>query len=108
MQGTGLGEDKLFLGMAEIRVFAKSGKIYAAPNLIYHYVKDHSYAPPDPFVEAVLTTSRPPDPQYFEQLESAELNDLWWDTRVVGNIGQTRQGVRYRWVPGVGDVPDKA
>ena len=45
---------KLTLGSAEIRVHGEGGKIYAAPNLIYHYVVAHQYAPPKEFVDAVL------------------------------------------------------
>ena len=32
------GEKTLKLGSAEIRVFSSEGKIFAAPDLIYHYV----------------------------------------------------------------------
>src|SRR5262249_29965642 len=39
-QGERNGET-LLLGAAEIRVFSKHGDIYAAPTLIYHYVKVH-------------------------------------------------------------------
>ncbi|GAA0473437.1 hypothetical protein Aca07nite_56790 [Actinoplanes capillaceus] len=41
------------LGSAEIRVEAKDGVVFAAPNLIYHYVIEHGYQPPDDFVEAL-------------------------------------------------------
>jgi len=41
------------LGSAEIRVPGKNGKIYAAPNLIYHYIKDCGYLPPQEFLEAL-------------------------------------------------------
>jgi hypothetical protein len=41
------------LGSAEIRVKGKEGKTYAAPDLIYHYVAEHDYAPPEEFVDAV-------------------------------------------------------
>jgi hypothetical protein len=50
------------LGGAEIRVVAESGEWLIAPDLIYHYVADHSYHPPQAFIEAVnahRTTSRP-------------------------------------------------
>ncbi|MEZ4661490.1 MAG: hypothetical protein R2911_28400 [Caldilineaceae bacterium] len=40
-------------GSAEIRVFYNN-KIYAAPDLIFHYVVDHQYLPPIEFIEAVL------------------------------------------------------
>lgn len=60
---------QLLLGTAEIRVFAASGEIYAAPTLIYHYVADHHYAPPEPFVRAVAESPAPPDPAYFARLD---------------------------------------
>jgi hypothetical protein len=39
---------------AEIRVVAKSGRIYAAPILICHYIEVHNYQPPQEFIEAVM------------------------------------------------------
>ncbi|MCA9938301.1 MAG: hypothetical protein KC418_06645 [Anaerolineales bacterium] len=47
------------LGAAEIRVFAPDGRVYAAPDLIYHYVAVHGYCPPDAFVTAVLEGPQP-------------------------------------------------
>jgi len=41
------------LGDGEIRVLGKSA-VYAAPTLIYHYVIQHQYKPPDEFIEAIL------------------------------------------------------
>ncbi len=49
------------LGSAEIRVEAEDGMVYAAPNLIIHYVAVHGYRPPEPFIEAVMALDRPPD-----------------------------------------------
>jgi hypothetical protein len=48
------GDRELVLGSAEIRVAGEGGVIYAAPNMIYHYVADHGYRPPDAFIEAVM------------------------------------------------------
>ena len=45
---------RTFLGDAEIRVKAKDGRVYAAPNLIYHYVSEHDYDPPREFVESLF------------------------------------------------------
>jgi hypothetical protein len=42
----------LKLGWAEIRVFGAADCVYAAPNLIYHYVVDHHYHPPEEFIYA--------------------------------------------------------
>ena len=50
------GEMRL-LGSAEIRVFADSGAIYAAPDLIYHYMTAHRYKSPDQFISALRAVS---------------------------------------------------
>ncbi len=56
--------ETLWLGSAEVRVFG-NGVVFAAPNLIYHYVVDHHYLPPEDFVRAVLEgTPRPGSPEY--------------------------------------------
>jgi hypothetical protein len=65
--------ERLVLGSAEIRVFGKDGLIYAAPNLIYHYVSVHHYNPPDEFLEALRSEPRPPDPKYCSRLEALDL-----------------------------------
>ena len=41
------------IGDGEIRVLGKS-VVYAAPALVYHYVIEHQYKPPDEFIEAIL------------------------------------------------------
>lgn len=46
---------KMFLGSAEIRVIGQQGKCYAAPNLIYHYIKDCGYLPPQEFLDALIS-----------------------------------------------------
>jgi hypothetical protein len=43
----------MLLGSAEIRVFGKNSKTYGAPNLIYHYMKDCAYSPPQEFLDAL-------------------------------------------------------
>jgi hypothetical protein len=48
-------DDKtIVLGSAEIRVAGGNGVVYAAPNLIYHYVAEHDYNPPVEFTNALL------------------------------------------------------
>jgi len=59
---------KLMLGTAEIRAFGNDGTIYAAPNLIYHYVSEHHYAPPEEFIAAICNQCRPPQEEYFKRL----------------------------------------
>jgi hypothetical protein len=44
---------QMLLGSAEILVPGKNGKSYAAPNLIYHYIKDCNYLPPQEFLDAL-------------------------------------------------------
>jgi hypothetical protein len=47
---------KVWLGSAEIWVPALGqAVIYAAPDLIYHYVNEHRYLPPTDFINAVLS-----------------------------------------------------
>jgi hypothetical protein len=41
-------------GNGEVRVTAASGIVYAAPSLIWHYVVEHQYQPPQEFIRAVL------------------------------------------------------
>ncbi|MFD5572933.1 DUF7919 family protein [Streptomyces cadmiisoli] len=41
-------------GTGEIRVPGGPGTVFAAPYLIGHYVTDHGYLPPRPFIDVVL------------------------------------------------------
>jgi len=47
------GDKEILLGSAEIRVPGGKGIVFAAPTLIYHYIRDHDYMPPDDFVNAI-------------------------------------------------------
>jgi hypothetical protein len=87
------GEEELYLGSAEIRVFGSStivapGRfsawralfrraskdgpplriVYAAPDMIYHYVVDHHYRPSDEFIQAVLESNPAPGSPEYESL----------------------------------------
>jgi hypothetical protein len=53
VEGSSIG-----LGGAEIWVPGKPGLVYAAPNLIIHYIQEHEYCPPDEFLEAVSNYSK--------------------------------------------------
>jgi len=48
----------------EIRVLGQGETAYAAPTMIYHYVVDHHYAPPEEFIQAVLTSPLPDSEEY--------------------------------------------
>lgn len=55
---------RLLLGSGEIRVFGTNGDVFAAPNLIYHYVSDHHYRPPGEFLQAVEGGASPASEEY--------------------------------------------
>jgi hypothetical protein len=63
---------ELWMRNAEIRVVYQS-KVCAAPNLIYHYVVEHGYKPPDAFIEAVLHGLPPTSAEF------AALKDKYWN-----------------------------
>ena len=105
------GNAKLPLGSAEIRVLSKEGfsplpqrlrneessgllllrksavpfSVYAAPNLVYHYVDAHHYKPPDEFLDALREGPRPPDEKYFQCLKEL---DLEWGTTASLTLGE--------------------
>ena len=68
-------ESELLLGTAEIRVSGEDGKIYAAPDLIIHYVVSHKYRPPDEFIAAVLSASPPHSSSYKAFLRRIGLDE---------------------------------
>jgi hypothetical protein len=72
-------------GSSNVLIPSSSGKIYAAPFLIYHYIVEHHYRPPEEFLEAV----RQYDP------------DLEWDGYAV-----YRGLVEKRWAE-LGKPPEK-
>jgi hypothetical protein len=45
------------LGHAEVHVESGDGTLFAAPDLIYHYVTDHNYMPPEDFIAAIKRCS---------------------------------------------------
>ena len=60
----------------EIRVF-NNDKTYAAPTMIYHYIKYHGYIPPKEFILAVKNSS--PESKLYTQILS-ELNITYRET----------------------------
>lgn len=40
-------------GHTEIRIPTGTGTMFAAPSLLWHYVTNHRYRPPDEVIEAV-------------------------------------------------------
>ncbi|MGW3563375.1 DUF7919 family protein [Streptomyces sp. NPDC000941] len=49
-----VGQDRVSLGSAEVRVVGRDGRWLIAPNLVHHYITAHSYLPPEEFIEAVM------------------------------------------------------
>jgi hypothetical protein len=68
--------ETLVLGTAEIRVFGCAGRVYAAPDLIFHYVKAHAYKPPEEFIHAVLTGPLPGSSEYDALLNQIGLSGV--------------------------------
>ena len=68
------GREKRRLGSAEIRVLGRENVVYAAPDLIYHYVVEHYYRPPDEFIQAVLEGPLPDTPEYQAYLRAVGID----------------------------------
>lgn len=78
------GVEEQRLGSAEIRIFGQNGVIYAAPDLIYHYVVRHQYCPPAEFIQAVLDGPLPGSLAYKEcamRYDWFEDAQWWWEYR---------------------------
>lgn len=41
------------LGSAEIRLTGSDDVVFASPDMIFHYIRDHDYMPPGAFVKAL-------------------------------------------------------
>jgi hypothetical protein len=65
--------ETLEFGTAEIRVIGMNGLMYASPNLIFHYVRDHGYKPPQVFVDAVIGEPGPETAEYRKHLRAIGL-----------------------------------
>lgn len=62
------GGEHLMLGSAEIRSFSNRGAIFAAPDLIFHYVSVHHYNPPVEFITSLSEGPCPSSPEFLERL----------------------------------------
>ena len=60
----------LKVGSAELRIFGNDGKIFATPNLLFHYVTVHKYKPPIQFVDSVIDGIDPYSKEYQTLLSS--------------------------------------
>lgn len=50
---TELDGKTLTLGSAEIEIKDDQGRVFVAPDLLYHYITEHRYMPPREFIDAV-------------------------------------------------------
>ena len=63
------------LGFSEIRIFGAPGRVYAAPNLVLHYMSLHHYAPPEEFIDALMKC---PDPTSIEYVGLLTQSGVEW------------------------------
>ncbi len=56
------------LGYSEIRIMGENDIVYAAPNLVFHYVTAHHYKIPDEVIHALKHGPCPPEQEYFDRL----------------------------------------
>jgi hypothetical protein len=55
------------VGSGDLRVVTRD-VVYAAPDMIYHYIVDHYYRPPDAFIQAVMELPLPREnPEYLRR-----------------------------------------
>lgn len=75
------------LGDSEIRVVdIKNKVVYAAPNLILHYVINHHYLPPQSFINAVINGPKPNSNKYskvLKQILSDENDRGFWNEHCI-------------------------
>ncbi len=68
----------LSLGFLEIRVLSEDGKQrYAAPDLIFHYILECGYKPPQEFIDAVLYGPKPDSLEYRNFMSRYKEEYLW-------------------------------
>jgi hypothetical protein len=70
--------EKRTLGYSEIRVLSKDGgRKFAAPDLIFYYIEEHGYCPPEEFIEALLTGPGPHSAAHAEYMSTYNEDHLW-------------------------------
>ncbi len=85
------------LGSSEIRVLSKDGRIYAAPSLVYHYIRTHHCKPPDEFLRALMEDPKPPNAKYVEHL-----NELGLEWREIPNMTVQPKAFKFERIDGEG------
>lgn len=67
------GADVL-LGSALTVVFGDDDVVFVSPNLIFHYIEFHKYAPPEAFRRGLFSETTPPQERYFDLLRRHRFN----------------------------------
>lgn len=62
--------ERVDLGASNLFVPSPHG-VLVAPSLVLHYIRDHDYAPPDEFLEAVMACPPMGSKAYLRALEDA-------------------------------------
>ena len=70
-----VGDELVTMGVSNLFVPAQRC-VYVAPSLIAHYVRDHGYAPPPDFVDAVLRCPEPHSEEYLKARRQLPLDDF--------------------------------
>lgn len=47
---------EIFMGNTEIEITSRDMN-FIAPSLVYHYVSEHNYSPPEPFIQGVINAA---------------------------------------------------
>lgn len=72
-------DELMIQGDAEILIASKEHGVFAAPNLIFHYMRDHHYAPPSSFLLALRSVDPKPSVSYRKLLSDTDIywSDVW-------------------------------
>lgn len=62
----------------EIRTVSIDGTVYAAPELIKHYIESHGYLPPQEFIDSVMNGINPGSKEYSDIINKLPEN---WEKR---------------------------
>lgn len=63
-------------------LFVPAGtRVFVAPELIVHYIREHGYCPPTDFLAAAMTCPEPGSGDYFRNLRAAGLDPVTFTLR---------------------------
>ncbi len=86
----------LSLGYLEIRVLSENGKQrYAAPDLIFHYIVELGYKPPQEFIDAVLYGPKPGSIEYENFMKRYKEEYLWGEPEETVKLSEKLTSIIY-------------